>query len=200
MSAALLAHGSLVLVFVWLVLGGLGIPLPEDAALIAAGALIYHGASAFVALAIAFAGVLAGDVILFLLARRLGPAAYERPLFRRLLPPARRRRIEDLYRRHGGWVVFVARHVVGIRAATFALAGIHGMRLRRFVAWDALGACTSVPLYTGLGYAGALHVERVRAGVATVEHYLLLALIVVAIGYLSVRALRRRLRRARGES
>ena len=199
MSAELLAHGSLVLVFAWLVLGGLGLPLPEDAALVAAGALVYHGVSAVLALAIAFAGVLAGDVILFVLARRLGPAAYARPLFRRLLPPRRRQRIEDLYRRRGGWVVFLARHVAGIRAATFAL-GIHGMRLRRFVAWDALGACTSVPLYTGLGYAGALHVERVRAGVATAEHYLLLALIVVAIGVLSVRAVTRRLRRARGGS
>jgi len=39
-SAELLAHGSLVLVFAWLVLGGLGLPLPEDAALVAAGALV----------------------------------------------------------------------------------------------------------------------------------------------------------------
>ncbi len=40
-----LQHGSIVLVFLWLAAGGLGAPLPEDVALLAAGALIAHGAA-----------------------------------------------------------------------------------------------------------------------------------------------------------
>lgn len=196
MSFDLIAHGSMVLVLVWLVLGGLGIPLPEDAALLATGVLVYHHrVPAVVALGLVLAGVLAGDVILFRIAQRLGPAAYERPLFRRLLPPERRRQIEAAYDRQGGRIIFLARHVVGVRAATFALAGIHGMRLRRFVAWDALAAGISVPVVVGLGYVGARHVDRVRAGLATFEHYLVLAVSLVAVGYLVVRNVRRRRRR-----
>lgn len=196
MNADLIAHGSMVLVLVWLVLGGLGIPLPEDAALLATGVLIYHqSVPAVVAIGLALAGVLAGDVILFRIAQRLGPAAYERPLFRRLLPPERRRRIEAAYDRQGGRIVFLARHVVGVRAATFALAAIHGMRLRRFVAWDALAASISVPIVIGLGYVGAKHIDRVRAGIAAFEHYLVLAVSIVAVGYLVIREVRRRRRR-----
>ena len=58
--------------------------------------------------------------------------------------------------RHGAAVIFMARHVAGVRAAVFAVAGIHGMRLPRFVLWDALGACISVPLMTSLGFMASL--------------------------------------------
>ncbi|MCX5745317.1 MAG: DedA family protein [Proteobacteria bacterium] len=193
-----LLHGSMVLVFAWLVVGGLGVPLPEDAALLATGVLIHQGASPVVSLGVAFVAVLTGDTILFQLARRYGAAAYERPLFRRLLPPARRLRIEEAYRKYGGWFVFFARHVVGIRAATFALAAIHGMRLRRFLLWDGAAAVLSVPLVVGVGYLGALHVERVRAGVASVQHVVVLAVILAVIVYGTVRWVRQRRVERRG--
>jgi membrane protein DedA with SNARE-associated domain len=195
MTADLLAHGSLLLAFAWLVVGGIGLPVPEDAALLSLGVLVFHGAVApVVALAIALIGVLAGDVGLFLLARRLGTAAYERPMLRRFLTPARRVKFEAAYRRHGGRIVFMARQLVGIRAATFALAGIHGMPLRKFIAWDALAACLSVPLVLGLGYVGALHIDRVQRGIGTFEHYAFLVLAAVVLGYLVIHELRRRKR------
>lgn len=184
----LLSHGSMLLVLAWLVIGGLGIPVPEDAALLATGALVFHGlVTPEVAIPIVFAGVLAGDAMLFLFARRLGPKALDHPRVQKLLPPARRVRLEAAYRRHGGRIVFLSRHIVGVRAATFALAGIHRMPLRRFLAWDALAACLSVPIVVGLGYLGALHLDRVRAGMATAEHVVLLVGLLAAAGYLVVR-------------
>ena len=122
-------HGSMALVFAWLLVGGLGVPLPEDAALLAAGVLIERGATnAVFAGAVVLFGVLLGDSILFFAARRLGPAAYDRKLIRRVLPPERRAKIESAYQRYGGRLVFFARHVAGLRAAVFAMAGIHGMK------------------------------------------------------------------------
>ena len=38
----LLLHGSILLVFAWLAIGALGAPLPEDAALLAAGVLAFR--------------------------------------------------------------------------------------------------------------------------------------------------------------
>jgi membrane protein DedA with SNARE-associated domain len=185
-------QGSIVLVFAWLVIGGLGVPLPEDAALLAAGVLVQRGAvHPALALPVVFVAVLGGDAMLFFLARRLGPAAYGRRLFQRILPPERRSRIEDAYRRHGGRLVFFARHVAGLRAAVFAMAGIHGMRASRFLLWDAAAACVSVPLVVGLGYFGALHVDRVRAGIATADHYILLAAALGVLGYLSWKHVRK---------
>jgi membrane protein DedA with SNARE-associated domain len=183
----------MLLVVAWLVIGGLGAPLPEDVALLAAGALVQRGAvSVVVALVVLFAGVIGGDVMLFVLARRLGHAAYDRPRFRRLLPPERRLRIEGAYRRHGGLLVFCARFLAGVRAGTFAMAGIHGMQLRRFVFWDLLAACISIPLIVGLGYLGADHLDVVRAHLTTIEHYALLAAIVGVIVWVVVWRLRRR--------
>lgn len=178
-------HGSLVFVFVWLAIGGLGAPLPEDAALLTTGVLIHHGVvRAEIALPLMFFGALLGDSGLFFAARRLGPRAYDRKMFQRILPPARRAKFEDLYARYGGRLVFFARHVAGLRAATFAMAGISQMKPSKFLFWDALAACFSVPLMIAVGYYGSSHVQKMRAGVATVQHYILFAAMLIAVGIL----------------
>ena len=192
--SALLASGSISLVLVWLLAGGLGIPLPEDAAILAAGVLVARGVVvAPVAFVLVMAAVLGGDLLLFLFARRLGPAAYERRVFRRLLPPKRRARVEALYARHGGKVVFVARHIVGVRAAAFALAGMNGMAVKKFIAWDAFAAALSVPVVMGLGYFGAQHLDAVRRGLSMVEHDIALVVVIaVAAVVVLARAVQRR--------
>jgi membrane protein DedA with SNARE-associated domain len=131
------------------------------------------------------------NTILFSIARRLGPSALSRPMFQRLVPPHRRERIERAFRLHGGKLVFFARHVVGLRSATFALAGINRMPLRRFLFWDALAACISLPVVIGLGYVFALHLDRVRRGIATAEHWIGFVALSAAIVYMAVRAHRR---------
>lgn len=189
-------HGSLLAVFAWLVVGGLGAPLPEDAALLVTGSMIFHHTvSAAVALVVVFTGVLAGDVMLFLLARRLGPRVLESRWLRRVLTPERNLRLEHLYARHGSRLVFLGRHLVGLRAATFVLAGVHRMRVRTFCIWDAVAACVSVPVVIGLGYAGALHLDRVRADVAAVERSVAAICILAVVCAVVVRALLRRYRR-----
>lgn len=176
------------LVFAWLLVGGLGLPLPEDAAILAAGVLIERGAAnPFLAIGLVIAGVLLGDAILFFAARRLGPRAYERKLFQRVLPPDRRAKVERAYERYGGRLVFFARHVAGLRAAVFAMAGIHGMRPRRFLLWDAAAACISIPFVIGLGYFGAKHIEKMRAGIAAAHHYILLAVAIALLGFITWR-------------
>jgi len=193
MSDDLLLHGSILLVFAWLAIGSLGAPLPEDAALLAAGVLIQRGAvHPLVAIAVVLVGVLGGDSLLFFLGRRLGPAAYERKLIQKALPPHRRAKIERAYEKYGGRLVFIARHVAGLRAAVFAMAGIHGMRPRRFLAWDAAAACISVPFVMGLGYFGAAHVDRMRAGIAEARHYVLLVAAIAILGFITWRHLRLR--------
>lgn len=186
-----LLGGSLVLVFIWLLVGSVGVPLPEDVALITAGVLIHREVvDPTVAFAVVFAGVLGGDAILFFTARRLGPAAYETRLFRRLLPPERRARMEQAFQRHGGRMVFIGRHLAGLRAAVFAMAGINQLAPRRFFVWDALAACITVPLTVALGYFGSAHIDRVQAGIAKTEHYVFLGAALLLLGYLTWRHVR----------
>lgn len=187
----LLLHGSIAFVFAWLALGSLGLPLPEDAALLAAGVLVQRGAvHPLVAVTVVMIGVLGGDALLFFAGRRLGPAAYQRKLFQKILPPERRAKIESAYERYGGRLVFLARHVAGLRAAVFALAGIHGMRPRRFLAWDAAAACVSIPLVMTLGYVGSAHIDRMREGIATAHHYILLVVAIAVLGFITWRHVR----------
>ncbi|HSD88640.1 MAG TPA: DedA family protein [Kofleriaceae bacterium] len=193
-----LMNGSLLFVFAWLAIGGLGVPLPEDAAILAAGVLIEKGAaSPILAVLVVALGVLGGDAVLFFAARRLGPAAYERKLFQRLLPPERRAKVDSAYDRYGGRLVFIARHVAGLRAAVFAMAGIHGMRPARFLLWDAAAAAISIPFVIGLGYYGARHVDKMRAGMAAVHHYILLASAILVLGFITWRHLHLRAARLR---
>jgi membrane protein DedA with SNARE-associated domain len=183
-----LLQGSILLVFLWLVAGGIGLPIPEDVAVISAGVLAHRGVLPWeIVLPIVIAGVLIGDSLLFFLARRLGPKAFERPFIAKLVTPARRARFDDLYRRHGGRLVFLARHVAGLRGAVFALAGINGMAPRRFLFWDALAACISVPLTFALGYFASSHLDRVRHGMARAEHWILLVVAVAALGFFAWR-------------
>jgi membrane protein DedA with SNARE-associated domain len=170
-----LAHGSYALLLAALLAAGLGVPLPEDVVLLAGGVLAHRGVTSLPGtLAVCAAGVLGGDVLLFLWARRLGESAYTLPAVARLLPPARRARVERLFTRHGGRIVFVARHLAGLRAPVFAVAGIHGLPLGRFLFWDALGLCVSAPAVVGLGYLFSDRIDRIRGDLSRAEHWALL--------------------------
>lgn len=178
----LVAQGSLALIFLVLIAAGLGVPIPEDIPLVAAGVLAYQGAAPFwVALLVCAIGVLAGDTMIFMTARRLGPRALERPFFARLLPPARRERITKLFERWGGGVIFGARHLAGLRAPVFAFAGMHGMSYKRFIFWDFIGLCVSAPWMLGIGYWFAGNTDKIEEYVGGVRNLVLIIAGVVVV-------------------
>ncbi|WP_223639695.1 DedA family protein [Corallococcus sp. EGB] len=187
----LLMHGSVPLIFLVLVAGGLGLPFPEDVVQLAAGVLSHRGAMPLpVALALCFAGVLSGDTVLFLTARRLGNALYTHRRTRRLFPAERRERIQRLYAKHGSRVVFFGRFMSVLRVPVFAMAAAEGMPLRRFLFWDGLALCLSSPLVVMLGYVGSASVDRVARGVGRVEHFIALAGVAALLVVLAVRHVR----------
>lgn len=61
--------------------------------------------------------------------------------------------------RHGGATVFWARYIFGLRTIAAPVAGALGMEWKRFLIFNALGACTWVTLVALIGYAfgGAFH-------------------------------------------
>lgn len=181
----LIRFGSYELIFAGLVAAGLGVPITEDVYLLASGVLAQRGLVSLPAIfTVCCVGVLIGDLTIFTIARRLGNAALDRGWFRRFLTPERRARIERLVDRRGGLIIFGARQVPGLRAPTFAVAAIHGMRLWVFVFWDVLALCISAPLFFGLGYLFSDQIEKVRRGVESARYVLTgvsLALVVAAV-------------------
>src|SRR5262245_51789632 len=187
----LLDHGSYAALFAALLATGVGVPVSEDLVLLAAGALSHrNSASLGLTLAVALAGIFSRDLFLFLGARRLGPAAFERRPFALLLPPGRRERLRNLFARRGGGIVFLARHAPGLRAPVFAMAGILGMPLPRFLVWDALGLAITGPLVFALGYLLSDRLDLVRRDLVRVEQgaFLVAILLAIAIGAVVARS------------
>jgi membrane protein DedA with SNARE-associated domain len=189
-------QGSYGLMLAALLIAGLGLPLPEDIVLISGGILIQRGVtSIWATVTICVIGVLVGDTTLFLLARRAGPAMYRRKFIAKVLPPARRAKLEGLFAKYGGLVIFCARHVAGLRAPVFAVAAIHGMSLWRFLLWDTLALGVSLPVVMYLGWLFADSIEQALDNVATVEHYILIAVFAVILlvaAWHTIKAIRKR--------
>ena len=192
-----LNEASLGIILLCLVITGLGLPFPEIMFIAAAGVVSERGglSVAFPIVSCSIA-VLLGDLGLFYLARFLGPAAVRRRPLRWLLPPRIRPRIDALFARHGSMAIFVARHLAGVRAATYALAGMHRMRLAQFVLWDVLAILVSVPVFASLGFYFSTRVDELEGHIQH-AHGVIAALVAVClVAYLAHYWLRRRRERA----
>jgi membrane protein DedA with SNARE-associated domain len=188
----LLSHGSIALVVLALIVAGLGLPVPEDIMLLAAGVLVHRGEVSYPGALVACAfGVIVGDTTIFLIARRLGPSALERRPFKLLITPHRRERIEHMFAKYGNVIVFMARHMAGLRAPTFAMAGMHGMSLAKFWLWDGLGLCVSAPLVIGIGYWLADNLDRARLLLERFEFVILGLILAAIVAFIVWRRLRR---------
>lgn len=172
MLERLLAIGSIPLLVLALLAAGLGIPIPEDPVLLAAGVLAHRRYPWWLVLPIVYGAVVSADCILYALARRVGEPLLSHWPFRVFATRARRLRVRWLFARHGSRVVFVGRHLAGLRAVVFILAGIERMPFGAFLLWDALAAVITVPAVFGLGYLFSAHVAEVQAGVARTEHWI----------------------------
>jgi membrane protein DedA with SNARE-associated domain len=189
----LLDHG-LALIVLALIVAGLGLPVPEDIMLLAAGVLVSRGQTSYVeALAACAFGVMVGDTMIFSFARRLGPAALERRPFNLLITPARREKIEHMFEKYGNVIVFMARHMAGLRAPTFAMAGMHGMPISQFWLWDGLGLCISAPVVIFIGKTFGDNIEEAKGFLHQYGPYVVTG--IVAAGALFIGLKRRRERR-----
>lgn len=136
-----------------LVLCGLGLPMPEDVALLAGGFLVHRGIIQLPAtLAVSFVGVIGGDCSLFFLGRRFGTGLVSHlsllyPNYRESL--GRMRAFMD---RHGHRAIFYGRFLAGLRAVIYLCAGSLGVPTGRFVLYDVMGAAISVPIVVSLGF------------------------------------------------
>jgi membrane protein DedA with SNARE-associated domain len=167
-------------IFVVLLLGSLGLPIPEEVPIVTAGILSHQGTMRWwLALATCVIGVLSGDVVLYWAGRHWGDRVLEQPFVGRLLDRRRLEQIEAGYRRRGALIVFLARNVMGLRAAAFVGAGVVGLPFRKFVAADGTAVAYGVPLNFGLAYLFSRHLHRVLAEVHRVEGWLALAIVVV---------------------
>lgn len=163
-------------IFLVLLLGGLGAPIPEELPVLAAGALAREGVIRWwMGLGLCIVGVLAGDVVLYSAGHHWGDRLLRWRLVRGVLTEAREHRLASAYRRHGVKIVLVARHVMGLRAAAFLTAGIVRLPFWKFLLVDAAAACVGVPLTFGLAYFFIDQLQAILEDFHRVERWLFLA-------------------------
>jgi membrane protein DedA with SNARE-associated domain len=175
-----------------LVLGGVGFPIPEEIPVITAGVLAHQGAVRWwAALLVCIAGVVTGDLALYWTGRRWGDRVLEHRLVARFLDAPRRTALEASYRRYGMLIVFAARHVVGLRAAAFVTAGVVRLPFWKFAVADGVAIAYGIPLNFAIAYFFTAHLHAILTDLRRIESWIALALLLAVAGWVSVTLWRR---------
>jgi membrane protein DedA with SNARE-associated domain len=161
---------------------GLGLPLPEDVPLIAAGILIYHH-QMHLALAapLAWLGIIGGDCILYTLGYRYGENISKLPLIGKHVTHARLQRAETLFRKYGAWMVAVGRLFMGIRGAMIVAAGTSRLKFHKFIVADGLAAIVSGGMFMFLGYWGGEYGPQMVHRIKTFKYTLWISAGIIGI-------------------
>lgn len=170
--------------FLIFVIASLGVPIPEDLPLLAAGVILRTSpevATWPLTLLVSVVGIMSGDLILYNLGRIWGDDVFSHRSVRWLISPARLRLMKQRFYRHGTWMVFCGRFVVGIRAVMCISAGVTRFPYWRFFLADFCGALITVPGFVLLGYAFAYALPTLQQYLGDLQ-VLVLILVVLAIG------------------
>ena len=191
----LIEHWGYLAIFVFVVLGNLGVPVPEESILVLAGYLVWQGDLRLpLVLLVGVLSAIAGDNLGYWLGRRYGQAAIARYGRWVLLTPARLDATRRFVTRYGAFGVFAARFIAGLRFMAGPVAGSTGLPPLAFVAANALGAVVYVPTMVAAGYGVAYGLGDYLKGferiMGKVEHVVLIGAIIGTLAFLGWRALR----------
>jgi len=188
----LLRHGYSVL-FAWVLVEQLGLPVPSVPLLLAAGTLAGRGRLNLSLVAVLpIVAALLSDALWYELGRRRGVKVLQFLCRISLEPDSCVRRTENVFARHGARSLLVAKFVPGLNTAAPPLAGVFRMRLSRFLFFDALGVMVWVGAFVGLGYVFSDQLERVADHALTLGTWLLVLLFGALAGYIGWKYLHRR--------
>ena len=178
-------------IFLLLLLGGMGLPFPEDTTLILSGFLVANGiVRPLPAFLVIYGGLLLTDLSLFLVGKKYGRRVVEHKRFRRIISAERLSKIEEKFEKWGVFVIFFGRHIIGIRAQIFLAAGVMRMPGIKFLVADGASAIITVTVMAGIGYFGATSVQALKEDVTRIGHVLVITVIALLAGGIFFRYLR----------
>jgi membrane protein DedA with SNARE-associated domain len=161
---------------------GLGLPVPEDISLIAAGYMAHiEVVNVHTVFVVSLAAVLGGDLLAFFVGSFFGPRVLDSRLFRRVFSPRKQMRVRAYFRKYGSKVIFVGRFLPGLRFSIFFSAGTMGVRPTTFILYDSLAAAISVPTLVYLAWYFGEHIDRVGAWARRSEYGILVVAAVAAL-------------------
>jgi membrane protein DedA with SNARE-associated domain len=151
--STLLDHWGYVGIFLAVVLGNVGVPVPEETVLALAGYAASRGVLHLpTVLVVGVISAVVGDNLGYWLGRRYGRQAIERYGRWAFVTPERLQKISTFLTRYGAVAIFAARFVTGVRFLAGPLAGAAGVPPLTFTIANVLGALVYVPYAVGIGY------------------------------------------------
>lgn len=176
-------RGSYLGIVLFLTLTGIGLPVPEEVPIIAAGvASRAQALQWYYALPSCLVGALLGDSLMYAIGYFFGEKVLkEHPVWAGFLTAEREQKIEALIKKHGIKAFFLARFLVGLRSPFYLTAGILRVPYKWFLLSDFICASIVITFFFGLSYAfGA----RIGAFVQSAERGL--TIVVVSATVLAV--------------
>ena len=158
-------------IILFILLGSIGLPLPEETILLIAGYLASVGYLKLpYVLAIVLITTFIGDNMAYWIGRIKGKSLllkYGKYIF---IHKERLEKAEKYFKNHGGKTVFFSRFIIGLRFFGPIIAGSLKMRWRRFLLFNILGILIWVPTVTLIGYFFGIHLDTIIRNVNNAKH------------------------------
>jgi membrane protein DedA with SNARE-associated domain len=169
-------------IFIAVFVGNLGVPVPEETVMLAAGFL---AGRALLDLRIVYLTVVAsavtGDCCGYLIGRTGGQRVLVRLASAFPFMRTRYDRLQLFFQTHGSKAVFMARFITGARFMAGPMAGACGMPFFQFLGWNVLGAIVWCSLVVTIGYLVGDELYRAMTRAHQVSRWIGLAGVAVAI-------------------
>lgn len=195
----------------FMILTCMGLPLPEEIAIISLGLSVHIGrnpdlypppegagqpVTLAMAMLVAWGSVIIGDAIIFSTGRYVGQHPGSARWIQKFVHPERFDRVSSWMKRYGFWTAGIFRFLPGLRLPGHFSCGMLGVAPSRFILVDGLAATLSIPTQI---YLIANYGDSILAALKKGKHFValgILALLISAIVFLLIkrRQNRRKLR------
>jgi len=172
-------------IMLFLTLTGIGLPVPEEVPIVAAGVASRAGALQwYYALPACLVGALLGDSLMYAIGRFFGARILrEHPWWSGFLTAEREQKIEELLKRHGIKAFFVARFLVGLRSPFYLTAGMLKVKYRWFLLADLICATVVIGGFFGLAY---LFGDKITSLIQSIERGFTAVVVATALAVTAV--------------
>jgi membrane protein DedA with SNARE-associated domain len=179
---SLIGRYGYLIVFLGVMLEGVGIPLPGETVLITAGAVAHRGSlTLWETMVVGGLGAVMGGQAGYLVGRFGG-----RPFVLRwgryaFITPERLDRAERFFEQHGASAVFLGRFITGLRVFGALVAGMSRMSWQKFTLYSVLGGVVWATAAVALGYFLWASIGLVEHWIGRISLLLAAALVLVVV-------------------
>ena len=188
----LIDYGYIV-IFVWVLLDQLGLPIPAIPLMLAAGALAGGGHLAItLVILVAVMGAVPMDLLWYYLGKARGGKMLNLLCAISLEPDYCVRNTEAMFNRLGPFALIVAKFLPGLQTLAPPMAGLTGMSVSRFIVLDTLGALLWSGLFAAIGLAFHRQLEQATQAIADFGIWAGAGLMAILFAYIGVKFVQRR--------